>query len=409
MPNTRIQKLQSKKESSQRDEASLLKAFTQVLPKGSQSDAGKIDRELEKLAKELGDQVYADFLRLNFHIELEEAYAKDHWVRMLSYHEEFQKKLGEDVDFRISAMDYLMREAKLLSNPTIVEAKEYVGIHQATFTDTMTGLYNLRYFRRIFEQEIARASRYSLQCSLIFFDIDHFKNINDQFGHLVGDEVLQEVANMITGSVRSMDIPCRYGGEEFVVITPQTSLAGALLLAERIRANIASMPHSREGEHFPQVTISGGVASFPEDANSADDLLNKADKALYLAKDGGRNRVEVYRADQHKKPKLSVRVPVLVSLPIGKQELLETKNVSEGGISLEMSGPLVVGSVMQMEVRLDGVGRPVKCVGSVTHLERKEKTGSYEVEISIVQISQKDYGRYRKFITTRASDRSLLN
>lgn len=158
--------------------------------------------------------------------------------------------------------------------------------------DGLTGLYNQRYFREFLEMEVARAPRRNHTFSLIFLDVDHFKTFNDTHGHIEGDRILCQIAELLLTRFRKMDLVARYGGEEFVILLPETPAETALALAEETRRAIADHPFEG-GETQPagRITVSMGVASFPGDGADADTLLRKADAALYQAKTGGRNRV----------------------------------------------------------------------------------------------------------------------
>ncbi len=167
-------------------------------------------------------------------------------------------------------------------------------LQELSVTDGLTGAYNHRYFYAKLEEEIKRAERYGHPCSIIMSDIDHFKNYNDAHGHIEGDQVLKGVVSCIKKNVRGQDQVARYGGEEFSVILPETGKKEALDVAERIRHYIQAQAFPRE-ETQPggSLTISLGVAVFPENAADSKDLIEKADAALYRAKENGRNRVEV--------------------------------------------------------------------------------------------------------------------
>ena len=165
---------------------------------------------------------------------------------------------------------------------------------QAT-TDRMTKLFSHHSFQQNLEDEIARAHRYGTTLSLIMFDIDHFKKFNDTYGHLQGDVIIKEIANILRVSVRTIDFTARYGGEEFAVILPEVNVKGAVVVAERIRKTIEQHPFKgEEGTLF--VTVSIGVAEFkPARIRSASQLIAEADKALYQSKEMGRNQITVQR------------------------------------------------------------------------------------------------------------------
>ncbi len=138
--------------------------------------------------------------------------------------------------------------------------------------------------------EVARARRYDRPLCLVLLDIDRFKAVNDDFGHEVGDHALQRIGRAVRHTFRSTDSACRYGGEEFALIFPETDKAEGERLAERLRRLVGSLPPTAEVPR--SVTASFGVAAFPDDASSIPDLIRAADRALYLAKSNGRDRVE---------------------------------------------------------------------------------------------------------------------
>ncbi len=156
-----------------------------------------------------------------------------------------------------------------------------------SLTDELTGAFNRRYFDLRLREEIARAERYSHPLCLMLLDVDRFKEVNDSHGHDVGDLVLKELCRLIQAQSRAATTLCRYGGDEFAILLPETAWTGALVYGDRIRTcvNRAPFPHGQP------VTISVGLGTFPEDATSADDLFKAADTSLYAAKAGGRNRV----------------------------------------------------------------------------------------------------------------------
>jgi diguanylate cyclase (GGDEF)-like protein len=164
-------------------------------------------------------------------------------------------------------------------------------------TDPLTQLRNRRVVYEQLEREFARARRYKHPLAVFMMDIDHFKSVNDTHGHGVGDEVLRVVARVLRRSTRETDMPGRYGGEEFIVLAPETSAADARVVAERIRANVQADTEAAAG--IPTVTISIGIASTEATAATTfEDVIHLADEALYAAKKRGRNRVVVSGVDE---------------------------------------------------------------------------------------------------------------
>nr|WP_246325187.1 sensor domain-containing diguanylate cyclase [Dissulfurirhabdus thermomarina] len=171
----------------------------------------------------------------------------------------------------------------------IDQARAHEEIRRMATSDGLTGLANHRTFQHAFDMMLARAGRRGGKMALILCDIDHFKRVNDTYGHPFGDRVLREVAGVLRGAVRKVDLAARYGGEEFAVLLEDADLGGARRLAERIRTGVARLRFPLEGREV-RVSISLGIAVFPEDGHDKGVLVERADQALYQAKAGGRNR-----------------------------------------------------------------------------------------------------------------------
>ena len=160
-------------------------------------------------------------------------------------------------------------------------------------TDSLTGLCVRRYFMVKLQEEILRAERYNNILSIVMADLDHFKNINDTYGHDAGDRVLKAIGKFLQQNVRDVDVIARYGGEEFVIMIPEAAKDAAYILSERIRKQFAGL----KLENFPSITISLGIATYPVDGTQLEDLIKNADAAMYAAKRAGRNKVVKYTPD----------------------------------------------------------------------------------------------------------------
>jgi diguanylate cyclase (GGDEF)-like protein/PAS domain S-box-containing protein len=171
-------------------------------------------------------------------------------------------------------------------------------LREQAIRDPLTGLYNRRYLNETLERELARAMRENYQISFVMIDIDHFKKINDTFGHGTGDVVLQKLATQLLGQTRIVDIVCRYGGEEFLIILPNVTAAIAFQITERWRKSFMGMTMPL-GYSSIQTTISCGISVFPLDGNTGEELISNADKAMYQAKAAGRNRVVVWQNEMN--------------------------------------------------------------------------------------------------------------
>ncbi len=169
-------------------------------------------------------------------------------------------------------------------------------LKEQAIRDPLTGLFNRRYLTETLVREFARAQRSGAPMAIVMIDVDHFKRFNDSFGHDAGDAVLQALGSFFSRSVRADDIACRYGGEEFCLVLPQMDQHNAMQRAEAIREGAAALEVKSDGRVLGPVTLSLGVALFPEDGSDMESLVRAADAAMYEAKKAGRNRVVMSRA-----------------------------------------------------------------------------------------------------------------
>lgn len=167
------------------------------------------------------------------------------------------------------------------------------SLGEASNRDGLTNCHNRRYFEQSLAKEFDRTNRYGSLLSLIIMDLDHFKKVNDNFGHLMGDQVLKQTASIVNDALRATDTLSRYGGEEFALVLPETNLAGALVLAERLRIKISSTPITYDGKTI-NITASLGVAERSPEITSCEQLIHCADTALYHSKQNRRNQVTAY-------------------------------------------------------------------------------------------------------------------
>ncbi len=194
----------------------------------------------------------------------------------------------EDITERKQAEDAL-KSANEQLNLRILEVENLQSeLREQALHEPLTGLYNRRYLNETLSREITRAERENDPLSVIMSDIDHFKMINDTYGHSVGDQFLVEIANLMKNHARSSDIVCRYGGEEFLLVLPSTTLDAAEKRAEELRQKCAEIIIQHEGKDL-KVTMSFGVATYPDHGKESEEIITKADKALYCAKAQGRN------------------------------------------------------------------------------------------------------------------------
>jgi len=187
-----------------------------------------------------------------------------------AFHEEDLKILSTVAEFSAIAIE---------------NARNFHKVQELTVLDDHTGLFNSRHMKRQLDQEVVRATRFGHPVSVIFFDLDHFKRVNDTHGHQAGSQVLHEIGRLLLKTLRSTDVPVRYGGDEFVILMPETSKDQAVAAARRIGGEIARQPFLGDKEYGPiRLTASLGVAAFPDDARDPENLIKRADEAMYRVK-----------------------------------------------------------------------------------------------------------------------------
>lgn len=229
---------------------------------------------------------YSKLLEYFVHINLNEDEAIKHWEKILENAHELEKKLERSISPHLAIVDYFVNNEKFLKSPYLVEITVFLKAEKLAMIDPLTGTFNRRYLDLVLQKEINRSERYKKVFSLAILDIDDFKKINDRFGHVSGDEVLQKFSEHIKEMIRAEDVLCRFGGEEFLILLPETDMEGAVLLCDRIRSKF------KEKRILDEVCISfsAGIASFPDCGRDSVGLIRQADKALYEAKYSGKDK-----------------------------------------------------------------------------------------------------------------------
>lgn len=208
------------------------------------------------------------------------------WYRILKHKGWLDRTLGRKVGISVATLDYLTNIHRTMGMPTTIRPRKLERVAEAASFDPLTELHSRASFLRLTDVELRRSERYGKELCLVLWDVDDFKAVNDQHGHLRGDEVLFRVGKVISATCRITDSVGRYGGEEFVCLLPQTGPSEGLRLSERVRTQIQQEFYTKY-----QVTVSGGVASYPRDACEVELLLEAADAALYKSKRKGKNQV----------------------------------------------------------------------------------------------------------------------
>jgi diguanylate cyclase (GGDEF)-like protein len=218
------------------------------------------------------------------------------------------------------SMTFIEHVAPALANMNLREK-----LHNLSIRDPLTGLYNRRFMEETLEREILQAERNQHPLGVVMLDLDHFKQFNDNFGHQAGDLLLREVGALLQSQIRGGDIACRYGGEEFILILPNAPLENILQRLDALRLAIKKIDVKHGSQPRVIVTVSAGLAMFPEHGDTSENLLSAADRALYCAKAGGRDRVMVAGMPEHGEllNKPSATISVLFQKPQTEQIKLQ--------------------------------------------------------------------------------------
>jgi diguanylate cyclase (GGDEF)-like protein len=329
-----------------------------------------ISKLSELIASDSGGVVCQAIFEIYADIELSPTRAAQCWESLLVHRSEMILALGRPINLVAVMCDYFALQNDAISDPKLLEMAAYENIILQSTHDNLTGLYNRRYFTNAVTQNIALAKRNQNDLSILFIDVDDFKDVNDIYGHDAGDQALRQISKVISGAIRQSDVAARYGGEEFIVLLPFTNSIETLILAERIRVSVEACKLEVDGKAL-SITISGGIATYPVNAQSAEDLITLADSALYYAKGAGKNNISLFKEDNRRFVRIDLRKTVQVK-ELGFSQLDAFlgigKDICVGGILFENTQPLVIGTKIQVSVPIGNEG-PVLLIGTVVRIE----------------------------------------
>lgn len=339
--------------------------------------------KVDSLAKEKGARVYQTLIQHLTNLNLPVAIARNHWSDAVKNRTQMNDSLGRQVSMITALGDHLLSINQPGYSPFLIDTDTYDRIIHESVMDRLTGLNNRAYFDQVFEQQLSLAKRYNTDLSLLFLDLDNFKDVNDQYGHQTGDFVLQSVAAIISQEKRDSDIAIRYGGEEFVLLMPHTGSINGLILAERIRQSISSTVLNHNNNSL-SITISGGLSSYPIDGDNSSDILAVADQALYQAKGAGKNVISLFKEDKRRYLRVKFHNPVHVKeLEIDAKPMYagRGKDICIGGILFQNSEPLDIGSRIQIHTHVN-TKNTLLLIGTVIRVEAFGPD-DYDIGVSI--------------------------
>lgn len=341
---------------------------------------------LDGLSRESGIGAHAALLLILTHLAFENGEARRHWEAILVHRKKMSEAMKRDMGIRVAVLDYFMNVNRRLVQPTLIDLEMYEAGEHPYPVDPLTGLATDRMFRASLQNEMRRAKRYGQKLSVVLFDLDDFASVNEAVGSLVADRILRETAILLHNKVRDIDLAGRPGEDELGVILPETDRNGALLVAERFRREAEAYFSRREAAGRPLgLSVSGGVACYPEDASTPEALLERAARALYQAKAAGKNAIHVYHPERRRFLRVDLeagRFEVEVLVPRAL-EGGRARNLSRNGIVFGSHEPLHVGE--EIEIRLvrtagDAVARSPRIRGRVVRLEETLEPGPERAE-----------------------------
>jgi diguanylate cyclase (GGDEF)-like protein len=361
---------------------------------------GEVDQALSSLAQAHQDMdVYRNYFYLLTHLEFEEADAVRHWNEFKNYHAGFEKDLGYSIDARITTLSYFINENKQLTNPKIIEMKVFQSTQDKVILDELTSLYNYRHFKERIKAEMQVAVDRDEMLSLIIIDIDDFKHINDDYGHLIGDGILRQIAMLIRSEISNRGDTFRYGGEEFAVIVPRASKQEVYDIANRLCKTIAAHTFIKENSasrHEMSVTASLGIAVYPYDCDNSNVLIGNADNALYNAKGSGKNIACLYSENQRRTKRLNTSVNGELTRFEESSVSIRTLNVSKGGIRFLCEEKLPDESVVELKLDLAKNKDAVTVLCRI--IKRSPDVDAFVYRTEIVQINKRDRVRFNQFV-----------
>lgn len=340
-------------------------------------------RKITNLAEEHGDTVYKTLLLSLANLDLAPGQARTYWLEALNHKQELGKRLGRGVSLVVALADYLFHNHHDRFSPCLVDTKIFEQVKEESVKDRLTGLNNRAFFDQVFNQQLNLAKRYNTDLSLLFLDIDNFKEINDRFGHQAGDFVLCKIAAIINSRKRESDIAIRYGGEEFILLMPHTGSINGFILAERIREAVSTST-IRYNKEVISLTISGGLASYPIDGDTVESILKNADRAVYISKGAGKNMISLFKKDKRRYLRIKFNSPVQVKeldIQSTKTHKGQCKDICIGGVLFENKEPLPIGATIQIHLAV-GNNNDLIIIGKVIRVEAFN-SNHYDIGVEI--------------------------
>lgn len=328
--------------------------------------------QLNALVKEDGNIACQMIFKMLADLHLNRDAAFNHWIQVNQHSLWLNERVGRPLPLVAIICDYFCnQENKVINHPKLTTVEHFNSLVNHSTIDNLTGLFNRNCFNDTLTHLLALTQREDSELSLVLLDLDDFKLVNDTYGHQIGDMVLRKFGKLLSNSIRKSDIALRYGGEEFVILMPNTNYKDALMLSNRIRLNIKNMPFIENGTNL-HISISGGLAVYPTHAKTADELIYAADSALYRAKGAGKNNIKVFKNESRH----YLRVPLVKGLKVKEinfngatiQNAI-SQDICFGGVLFETTQHYHVGDSIQIAIDFND-NNPTLIFGSVVRADK---------------------------------------
>jgi diguanylate cyclase (GGDEF)-like protein len=323
------------------------------------------------------------------------------WNVIVEHQKLLKEALKRDITIQAALLDYILSKGSRIEEDKPLEISTIQKTAYTSIIDPITGLYNNKYFNIIVEAELKKAKQYSLPLTIMMLDMDNFGNYMALYGHEMGDVALNEVSIVFKNNCRKEDMIFRLQKNRFAILLLNISREGSHKFAERLRVNIEE--HNFKGaDKLPlkKITISGGIAVYPDDGKNSQTLIIASEEALNTAKQSGRNRILEYSIKRRQTPRISIEIEGKYQIEGRKDlkpQLVTIKNISESGILIAGPNDLPLGGIIVLTFKLP-VGSLIKIKGEAVRISRKEGEKQITIALKFTDILPLDLLNLRTFI-----------
>ena len=360
------------------------------------------------LASNTQELFYSKLLELFIKLSFGEDEAKEHWENILNNMDFMKSHLNREIGLRVAIVDYFINHTEMMREPIVVEMRLFKENEKLALIDSLTGLFNKRFYDITVKKEYKKALRFNQIFSLVLLDLDDFKKINDTKGHLFGDEVLANFGNFLSTSSREEDIICRYGGEEFIILLPETTGDGALMYAERVRKKLKQDAFFKEHK----ITFSGGISTFPYNGRDLKELFKSVDRSLYAAKYAGKDCIIKLAGDKRRYKRFNKSWKIQYQClrdTFNKPQIEEviSQDISIGGLRFEARQYLKIDSPILL--KLDNIDNDeLVILGKVVWVKKmNKKLFSYGIKFN--DVDAEDEKKLKKILPEEFQNYSYEN